>query len=353
MLSNSKSVALLIASAVTIITSSFLSLVEGVPTGGLIVVVVLSFSSTYILTYFTVDVFIFGQIEKINNRITKLKAEDFSFIEDDSKPVLRNPLNRINREILTYAKIKQQEIDELRKAENFRKEFIADVSHELKTPIFAAQGFVHTLLDGAVKDKNVRNRFLKKAAKSLDGLDRIVQDLLTISQVETGVVKMEMENFNIRELIREVYDQFEGKAEKKDIELKFSDFCPSHLYVFADRHKIFQVILNLVSNAIKYRKEEHTYVIANIVEAEKHIEIHLRDNGIGIPEKDLSRIFERFYRIDKSRSREKGGTGLGLSIVKHILEAHKSHIMVKSTQNIGSEFSFNLQKGQPYNWSRE
>jgi two-component system phosphate regulon sensor histidine kinase PhoR len=254
---------------------------------------------------------------------------------------------------LTYSKIKQQEIDELRKAENFRREFIADISHELKTPIFAAQGFVHTLLDGAVKDKNVRNRFLKKAAKSLDGLDRIVQDLLTISQMETGVIKMEMENFNIRELIQEVFDQFEGKAEKKDIELKFAEFCPENLYVFADRHKIFQVILNLVSNAIKYRKEEHTYVIANIVEAPKHVEIQILDNGIGIPEKDLSRIFERFYRIDKSRSREKGGTGLGLSIVKHILEAHHSQIMVKSTQKVGSEFSFNLRKGQPYNWSRK
>lgn len=360
MLSNSKSVAFLIAAAVSIITSSFLSLVDGVPIGGLIVVFVLSFSSTYILTYFTVDVFIFGQIEKINNRISKLKAEDFSFVDEDTrfiekngKPVVGNPLKRINREILTYAKTKQKEIDELKKAESFRREFIADISHELKTPIFSAQGFVHTLLDGAVKDKNVRNKFLKKAAKSLDGLDRIVQDLLTISQVETGVVKMELENFNINELIQEVYDQFDDKVEKKDIELKFDDFCPSDLYVLADRHKIFQVIMNLVSNSIKYRKEEDTFITANLVEFDKHVEIQLRDNGIGIPEKHISRIFERFYRIDKSRSREKGGTGLGLSIVKHILEAHKSQIMVKSTQNIGSEFIFKLQKGHPYNWTRE
>lgn len=353
MLSKSKSVALLIAAAVSIITTSFLSLVNGVPIGGLIVVFVLSFSSSYILTYFAVDVFIFGQIEKINNRISRMKAEDFSFLEEDNQPVLGNPLFRINREILTFAKTKQREIDELRKAENFRREFIADISHELKTPIFAAQGFVHTLLDGAVKDKNVRNKFLKKAAKSLDGLDRIVQDLLTISQVETGVIKMEYENFNINELIQEVLDQFEGKAEKKDTELKFHDFCPVDLYVFADRHKIFQVILNLVSNSIKYRKEEHTLVVANLIEHDREIEIVLKDNGIGISEKHLARIFERFYRIDKSRSREMGGTGLGLSIVKHILEAHQSHIMVQSTQNQGSEFSFKLQKGHPYNWSRE
>jgi len=353
MLSKSKSVALVIAAAVSIITTSFLSLVNGVPLSGLIVVFVLSFSSSYILTYFTIDVFIFGQIKKINKRITRIKAEDFSFVEEDTKPVMGNPLIRINREILTYAKTKQQEIDELRKSESFRREFIADISHELKTPIFAAQGFVHTLLDGAVKDKNVRNRFLKKAAKSLDGLDRIVQDLLTISQVETGMVKMELENFNINELIQEVYDQFEGKAEKKDVELKFDDFCPTDLYVFADRHKIFQVILNLVSNSIKYRKDEHTYIVANLIEHEKNLEVLLRDNGIGISEKHIGRIFERFYRIDKSRSREKGGTGLGLSIVKHILEAHQSQIMVQSTQSQGSEFRFKLQKGHPYNWARE
>lgn len=352
MLSKSKNVALLIAAAISIITTSFLSLVDGVPIGGLIVALILSFSSTYILTYFTVDIFIFGQIEKINERINKIKAEDFSFIEEDNKSVKGNPLNRINREILTYAQTKQREIDQLKKAENFRREFIADISHELKTPLFAAQGFVHTLLDGAVKDKNVRNKFLKKAAKSLDGLDRIVQDLLTISQVETGVIKMEMENFNINILIQEVYDQFDGKTEKKDIELLFIDACPKDRYVFADRHKIFQVLQNLVSNSIKYRKDEHTFVVANLLEDENEIEIILKDNGIGISEKHINRIFERFYRIDKSRSREKGGTGLGLSIVKHILEAHHSQIKVSSTQNAGSEFSFKLLKGKSNSWTK-
>jgi two-component system phosphate regulon sensor histidine kinase PhoR len=351
MLSNSRSVAILIASAVCIITTSFLSLVKGVPVGGLVVALVLSFSSTYILTYFTVDVFIFGQIEKINGRINKLKDENFASIEEDFSTKKKNPLNRINSEILIYAKTKQREIEELKKAEAFRREFIADISHELKTPIFAAQGFVHTLLDGAVKDKNVRNKFLKKAAKSLDGLDRIVQDLLTISQVETGVVKMEMENFNINVLIREVFEQFEEKAEKRDLVLTFADDCPHDIYVFADRHKIFQVLLNLVSNAIKYRKDGKTIIMANLVEHGKDVEIQVKDNGIGMSEKHLNRVFERFYRIDKSRSREKGGTGLGLSIVKHIIEAHHSIVRVKSKQNEGSEFSFRLQKGQPYNWS--
>lgn len=353
MLSKSKSVALLTAAAVSIITTSFLSLVDGVPINGLIVVFFLSLSSTYILTYFAVDVFIFGQIEKINTRINKLKVEDFSFIEEDSTPIKGNPLMRISRDILTYAQTKQREIDQLKKAENFRREFIADVSHELKTPIFAAQGFVHTLLDGAVKDKNVRTKFLKKAAKSLDGLDRIVHDLLTISQVETGVVKMEMEEFNINTLIQEVYDQFEGKAEKRDINLTFKDGCPEDRYVFADRHKIFQVVLNLVSNSIKYSNEKGAFVVANLILHEKDVEIFLKDNGIGISEEHIHRIFERFYRIDKSRSRENGGTGLGLSIVKHILEAHDSHINVTSKSDQGSEFSFKLQKVRAYHWSQE
>jgi len=344
MLSNSRSVAILIASAVCIITTSFLSLVKDVPLGGLVVVFMLSFSSTYILTYFTVDVFIFGQIEKIHGRINKLKDEKFTHIEEDFIPTKKNPLTRINSEILIYAKTKQREIEELKKAEAFRREFIADISHELKTPIFAAQGFVHTLLDGAVKDKNVRNKFLKKAAKSLDGLDRIVQDLLTISQVETGVIKMEMENFNINVLIQEVFDQFEEKAEKKDIELVFADECPRDIYVFADRHKIFQVLLNLVSNAIKYRKDEDTLITANIKEHENDVEVLIKDNGIGITDKHTGRIFERFYRTDKGRSREQGGTGLGLAIVKHIIEAHAQAIRVRSTVGVGTTFGFTLKK---------
>ena len=179
-----------------------------------------------------------------------------------------------------------------------------------------------------------------------------MQDLLTISQVETGVIKMEMENFNINVLIQEVFDQFESKAEKKDIELIFDEKCPKDLFVFADRHKIFQVVLNLVSNALKYRKDIHTYVIANLIEDETQVEIIIQDNGIGIPEEHLSRIFERFYRIDKSRSREKGGTGLGLSIVKHILEAHQSQISVKSKLHAGAQFRFKLKKGKAYNWEK-
>ena len=177
-----------------------------------------------------------------------------------------------------------------------------------------------------------------------------MEDPVTISEMETGVIKMEMEHFNVNELIQEVFDQFEEKADKKEITMQFKPSCPENVYVYADRQKIYQVLINLVSNAIKYKKDEPTVIEANIKIQEKTVDISIRDNGIGIPREHINRIFERFYRIDKSRSREKGGTGLGLSIVKHILEGHKSQIRVRSKPGKGSVFSFRLQKGRPYNW---
>jgi len=343
MLANSKSLALLLAISISIITTAFLSLVEGISYLALSLCLIISFASTNILAFIVLEYFIFSEIHKINEQLAKLKDEDFSFLDDletvSSKKTL---LSEINQEIFTYARIKQQEIESLKKAEAFRREFIADISHELKTPIFAAQGFVHTLLDGAVKDKNVRNKFLKKAAKSLDGLDRLVQDLLTISKMETGAITMEFEVFNIHRLTQEVFDQFEGKAEKKELKLTFAEGCPSDLYVFADKQKIYQVMLNLISNALKYKKEGQGIVVVNFEEKEKEVIVYVKDNGVGIPQEDIKRVFERFYRVDKSRSKDKGGTGLGLSIVKHILEAHNATVKVRSEVGHGSTFWFPL-----------
>ncbi|MDZ7649760.1 MAG: ATP-binding protein [Cytophagales bacterium] len=224
--------------------------------------------------------------------------------------------------------------------EAFRKEFIANVSHELKTPIFAAQGFVHTLLDGAVNDKSVRNRFLKKAAKSLDGLDILVQDLLTLSQIETGDIKMRFEHIDLHKLCVEVVDQFEEKAEKKNINLKLK--AEQHkISVYADWLRITQVVTNLVSNAVSYTPEGGVVTVWLDI-SKKHITTFISDTGEGIPQQHLARIFERFYRVDQSRSREKGGTGLGLAIVKHILEGHNSKAEVQSTVGKGTVFSFKL-----------
>jgi len=347
MLSNSRNVALVIASLVSVITTSFLSLVPHVSWAALLVCLILSFSSGYILTYFTVEYFIFGQVKEINDRLSKLMEEDFSFVEEEEDDRLINPLKKINANLYTYAEKKQQEIDQLKKAEAFRREFIADISHELKTPIFAAQGFVHTLLDGALKDKNVRNKFLKKAAKSLDGLDRLVQDLLTISKMETGEMKMDFEYFNFYQLTLEVFEQFEGKAEKRDMAMRIKEGTDQEAIVYADRQKIYQAMLNLVSNAFKYRREGTGLLEVDFKSLNGDIEISVSDNGLGIPDKHLGRIFERFYRVDKSRSKDKGGTGLGLSIVKHILEAHDSSVQVVSKLGEGSTFRFKLKKLAP------
>lgn len=345
MLANSKSLALLLAISISIITTAFLSLVEGVSYLALALCLVISFASSNILAFIVLEYFIFSELHKINEQLAKLKDEDFSFLDDiNSVGSKKTLLSKINREIFSYAKIKQQEIESLKKAEAFRREFIADISHELKTPIFAAQGFVHTLLDGAAKDKNVRNKFLKKAAKSLDGLDRLVQDLLTISKMETGAITMEFEIFNIYDLAQEVFDQFESKAEKKELKLTFAEECPTHLFVYADKQKIYQVLLNLISNALKYKREGEGLVIVNFEEKENEIIVYVQDNGVGIPNEHVKRIFERFYRVDKSRSKDKGGTGLGLSIVKHILDGHNTHIRVSSKVGEGSLFWFPLQK---------
>lgn len=342
MVYSARTMALLLAVFIAGVTVLFLSLVESVSLNALMVAGVISFSGSYLLIYVVLEFLVFREINKIYKMLGKLRKKELGGIQHQKSGAL-NPLKNINEEIYSFALLKQKEIDELRKLEAFRKEFIADVSHELKTPIFAAQGFVHTLLDGAVNDKNVRNRFLKKAAKSLDGLDVLVQDLLTLSQIETGDIKMKFESIDLSKLCAEVIDQFEEKAQKKDIKLRFSP--QSKLVAYADWQRITQVVTNLVSNAINYTPEGGE-VTVSFDTGKKSITTYIGDTGEGIPPQHLGRIFERFYRVDKSRSREKGGTGLGLAIVKHILEGHGSRAEVESTPGKGSTFSFRLPRAK-------
>lgn len=342
---NPRSLALLLALSISIITTSFLSLVPEVNGVAIIITSLLSFSSSYLLIYVILEFLFFKEFRELYTALDKLKSKDYSSVEFKKDKKSLNPFKKINQEILAYAANKQGEIEELKKAEAFRQQFVADVSHELKTPIFAAQGFVHTLLDGAVKDKSVRMKFLKKAAKSLDGLDALVHDLLTISQMETGAIRMHSEIFDISHLTKEVFDQFENKAEKKEITLRFAQPFNKPILVHADSQKIYQVMLNLISNAINYTKEGGL-VEVNFMTNEDDVTIMVKDNGRGIPQMDIGRIFERFYRVEKSRSREKGGTGLGLAIVKHILELHGTKVDVTSTVKKGSIFSFKLQRAK-------
>lgn len=339
MVYSARTLALLLAVSIAIITGLFLSLLDSVSGTALAVAALISFSASYLLFFVTLEFLFFREITKIYKMMEKLRRKELSGFSDE-KTGKFNPLGKINEEIHSFATLKQKEIDELIKLENFRREFVADVSHELKTPIFAAQGFVHTLLDGAVNDKNVRNRFLKKAAKSLDGLDALVQDLLTLSQIETGDIKMHFESFDLQRLCVDVVDQFEEKAEKKKIHLKLSN-DHNKIMVYADRQRISQVVTNFVSNAINYTPEGGHVSIGFDV-GKKNVTTFVSDDGEGIPPAHLDRIFERFYRVDKSRSREKGGTGLGLAIVKHILEGHHSRPEVSSEVGKGSTFSFKL-----------
>jgi two-component system phosphate regulon sensor histidine kinase PhoR len=344
MVYSARMLALLLAISIAVITTLFLSLMDSVGSGALIVAFFISFSASYLLIYVVLEFSIFRGISKIDKMMEKLRKKELASFTKEKRSSL-NPFEKINEEITSFALLKQKEIDELKKLEAFRKEFIANVSHELKTPIFAAQGFVHTLLDGAVNDKNVRTKFLKKAAKSLDGLDSLVQDLLTLSQIETGDIKMKFGNIDLLKLSEEVADQFEERAEKKNIKFKIQRPHQDKVFVYADGKRISQVLTNLISNAINYTSEGGE-VTVSFDAGKKNVTTFVSDTGEGIPPEHLTRIFERFYRVDKSRSREKGGTGLGLAIVKHILESHNSKAEVFSEVNKGSVFSFKLPRAK-------
>lgn len=346
MITNSRGLALLLAFVISLITTAFLMLVPTIVNEALAIAFCISFACSYIFIRLVLEFLFFRHINSIHEVLEDLRDQELAELAKPTKQISLNPLKAINKDIYDYAEKKQQEIIELKRMETFRREFIADVSHELKTPIFAAQGFVHTLLDGAVEDKKVRGKFLKKAAKSLDGLDILVQDLLTISQMETGEIKMHFEHFNISDLAKEVIDQMEGKAEKRKISVTIENKPQEKFFVRADYQRIYQVLINLVSNAIKYTKKKGKVTI-RFKQDRRFITTYISDNGRGIPTEDLKRIFERFYRVEKSRSKEKGGTGLGLSIVKHIMEGHGSSVEVKSEVGVGSTFSFKLKKGKP------
>jgi two-component system, OmpR family, phosphate regulon sensor histidine kinase PhoR len=346
MVSSSRGLALLLASAVSFLCTIILSFFNGATSGLLIGVFVFSFILTGASVYIVLEYLIFREIANLQEMIAKLKNGDFSF-EDKEAATPLNAFRDFHEEIFSFAEKKQEEIDHLRKLEAFRQEFIADVSHELKTPIFAAQGFLHTLLDGAVNDRAVRMKFLKKAARSLDGLDALVQDLLVLSQIETGQIKMHFETIDIYKLTEEVFEQFEEKVNKKRIDLRLEG-THGPVMVYGDAQRLTQVMTNLVSNAIRHSFEEGE-VIVNFEQTRNNVVVSVRDFGEGIPVEHHNRIFERFYRVDKSRNKDKGkgGTGLGLAIVKHILEGHNAKAEVDSSVGHGSVFSFKLPRFQP------
>jgi two-component system, OmpR family, phosphate regulon sensor histidine kinase PhoR len=252
------------------------------------------------------------------------------------------------RRLKSLTMLNQREIKKLKDMESFRREFLGEVSHELKTPIFAVQGFIHTLMDGAIEDDRVRVKFLKKAMKNADRLSNLVQDLLIITQAESGEMELRIRKFEIYELVQDVIDSLEYKFTKKrrNISCYIEAHGNEHTYVLADRERIQQVLINLIDNAVKYGDQEGRITIR--LEAREHkLYVSVEDNGPGIEEKELEKIFRRFYRVDKSRSREKGGTGLGLAICKHLLKMHGEQITAHSEHGKGTVFSFSLKMGTP------
>lgn len=298
---------------------------------------------TFLVSILIITIFITAGIVK---RLEALFATVTGFRgnkpHDDLYESGKDIIGDLDREVMAWAEDRKNELEQLKKLENYRKEFLGNVSHELKTPIFNIQGYVLTLLDGGLEDETINREYLQRAEKSIDRMIRIIEDLESISQLETGELELEVEKFDLVPLVKDIFEAQELRATGKGIMLTYDGSGEQH-FVMADRFRIRQVLTNLIVNSLKYGKEYGETRI-KISDVGENVLVEVRDNGIGIAEEHLPRLFERFYRVDKSRSREMGGTGLGLAIVKHIIEAHGQTISVMSTEGVGSIFSFTLKK---------
>ncbi|HAH54238.1 MAG TPA: two-component sensor histidine kinase [Flavobacterium sp.] len=301
---------------------------------------------SFILLQYRVEKFIYRRVKKIYDDISLLESSTFL-----NQPITTD-MEALTREVKKFATDKKLEIEMLKVRENYRREFLGNVSHELKTPLFTVQGYISTLLEGAMEDKNIRKKYLKRAEKGVERLIYIVEDLDMITKLEVGDLNLEFSEFDIVELIQNVFDLLEMKADKKKITLAFENHHIQPVFVKGDKDKLQQLVENLIVNSIKYGKEGGLTEVSIINLTKRKVLIRISDNGEGIDSQNLPRIFERFYRVDKSGARSEGGSGLGLAIVKHIVEAHKEKIYVESEYGIGSEFSFTLSKAKLNNESK-
>jgi len=301
---------------------------------------IVCFGISFFVVQLRIEKFIYRRIKKIYDDVSLLESSSLS-----SRTVTSN-MTTLTEEIEKFARDKKVEIDTLKIREEYRKDFLGNVSHELKTPSFTVQGYLETLLDGAIDDKKVRDKYLNRANKAVERLIYIVKDLDLITKLEAGELNMVWEEFDIIELIQNVFDLLEMRASKKKISLTFDIDYNKPIYVRADSEKIRQVVTNLLVNSIKYGYEKGTTEVSVENLIHNKVIIRVTDNGEGIPEQHIPRLFERFYRVDKSGSRAEGGSGLGLAIVKHIIEGHQERIYVESELKVGSEFSFTLEKIQ-------
>ena len=306
-----------------------------------LIALVLIFLGSYFLIFQIFQNFIYRKIKLIYKFINQTKASKRE--ETYYKYILpRKSIDEVREDVESWAEQRSQEVEVLQRNEAFRKEFLQNLSHEFKTPVFAIQGYVDTLLSGALENPDVNRRFLQRTANNVDRLVNLIRDLDEISRLERGELKLNPEPFIVQDLIREVFEALSGKAEEKQIQFAIKKGCEQPLAVYADKEKIRQVLINLIDNSIKYGKHGgHTVASAYNTDGQ-HILIEIGDDGMGIQEKYLDRIFERFFRTNVGRGRDVSGSGLGLAICKHIVEAHGQTIHVRSKENVGTTIGFTL-----------
>lgn len=298
---------------------------------------VVTFLFSFFVIQYRVEHFIYRRVKKIYDDVSLLESSNLR-----NQPITTD-MATLTREVQKFATDKKLEIETLKVREEYRREFLGNISHELKTPLFTVQGYLSTLLDGAMEDKNIRKKYLQRAEKGVERLIYIVKDLDMITKLETGDINLELTQFDIVEVVRNVFELLEMRANRKNITLAF-DMPYQPTLVRGDQDKIQQVVTNLVMNSIKYGKTEGTTEVSIENLTKNKIIVRVTDNGEGIQKQHIPRLFERFFRVDKSGARSEGGSGLGLAIVKHIIEGHKEKIYVESEFGVGSEFSFTLEK---------
>ena len=298
------------------------------------------FIFSFLLIQYRVETFIYKRVKKIYDDVSLLENTSFR-----NQPITTD-MATLTKEVQKFARDKKLEIETLKIREEYRREFLGNVSHELKTPLFTVQGYLLTLLDGAMDDKNIRKKYLQRAEKGVERLIYIVKDLDMITKLETGDINLDVTKFNIIEVIQNVFDLLEMRASKKHITLTFDTKYAKPIWIIGDQEKVQQVVTNLVVNSIKYGKEGGTTEVSIEDLVNNKVIIRVTDNGEGIEKQHIPRLFERFYRVDKSGARSEGGSGLGLAIVKHIIEGHNEKIYIESQFGVGSEFSFTMEKAK-------
>ncbi len=302
--------------------------------------IIILFIISFFITQYRAEHFIYRRLKKLYQEVSILNVND---LKRDSATT---DIDKLSKSMQKFVEGKRLEIKSLTERDSFRRDFLGNVAHELKTPLFTVQGYILTLLEGAINDKQIRMKYLDRANKGVERLVAVIKDLDMIAKLENDGLKLNIEVFNILELIQNVFDLFEMKAKKRNISLRFDKIYEFPVFVKGDVEKIEQVLINLIVNSIKYGKPNGTTILGVDDFNDKKFIVKVIDNGEGINKEHIPRLFERFYRVDQSRSREQGGSGLGLSIVKHIVEAHNQKILLKSTFGKGSEFSFTLEKAK-------